>query len=471
MGYCNNCGNQISREQAFCKHCGSAHTPETNQQEEVQQKRSGPRKMGMKAKVILISAAALFVVLIGTHLILSSKSTPAAAIDQFEKAVLSNDSKTVAAIVNEGQKRVKITENDAAEYIQFLTKDQDFSDISSQLREQSFKLLSFERIEPLTDSAGNDLIKLARGPKKWVFYDHYNLVFYPIEVTASSNLEKTVFYADGKEVKTGVQSGEPVSLGYYMPGTLKVKGKLKGEYSSFEEEAEADFLSASANILEVPLEMNAGFISIYSDENDAKLFVNGKATGKTIGETDSIGPVALDGSVSAYATFKNGSKTVKSEVIKIKDDSEIELSFNIEEPVEDIFASGGTDDLFTDAEPASKEDFEVFFDDYFYQATYAINARDFSLASHYFVPGSKAYQESYDYVGHLDEKGITEQFLGAEVIQVDEAPEGYYVQTKDSFTIYYGDGTSKDKTFHSKFYVKDTEDGFKIDTLMSVKEI
>lgn len=471
MGYCNNCGNEINRAQAFCKHCGSPHTPDSSQHEEIQQQRSGTRKLGTKAKVILISAAVLFAALIGTHFFLSSQSTPAAAIDRFEKAVLSNDSKTVAAMVNESQKRVKITENEAAEYIQFLTKDQDFSDLSSQLREQSFKLLSFDRIEPLTDNAGNELMKLARGPKKWVFYDNYTLVFYPIEITASSNLDKTVFYADGKEVKTGGQSGEPVSLGYYFPGTLKVKGKYKGEYSSFEEETEADFLSASENSLEVSLEMNAGFISIYSDEDDAKLFVNGKATGKTIGETESIGPVALDGSVNTYATVKNGSKTVKSEVIKITDDSEIDLSFDIEEPAEDVFATEGTDATFTDTESASKEDFETFFDDYFYQATYAINARDFSLAANYFVPGSKAYQESYDYVGHLDEKGITEQFLGAEVIQVDEAPEGYYVQTKDSFTIFYNDGTSKDKTFHSKFYVKDTDEGFKIDSLMSVKEL
>ncbi|MTH54564.1 hypothetical protein GKZ89_14260 [Bacillus mangrovi] len=469
MNYCNTCGNEIGRDQAFCKNCGSSHTPEPSQHTESQQ-RSGGKKLPAKVKVILISAAVLFVALIGTHLFLSSRFTPAAAIDRFEKAVLSNDSKTVASIVNEGQKRIKITEKDASEYIQFLTKEEDFSDLSSQLREQSFKLLSFERVDPLTDSAGNELMKLARGPKKWVFYDNFNLVFYPIEVTASSDLEKTVFYVEGKEVKTGKQADEAVSLGSYMPGTLKIKGKHKGEYSSFEEETEADFLDASENILQVSLEMNAGYVSVYSDEYDAKLYINGKATGKTIDEVDSIGPVAMDGSVSTYATLKNDGKTVKSDVVKITDDSEIDLSFDIEEPSEDVFATEGTD-FFADAEPASKEDFQMFFDAYFSQATYAINARDFSLAAEYFTPGSKAYKESSDYIGYLEKKGITEEYLGAEVIQVDEAPEGYYVQTRDSFRIISADGSSKDKTYHSKFYVKDTDEGYKIDTLMSVKEL
>ncbi|MFY4775205.1 TcaA NTF2-like domain-containing protein [Metabacillus sp. RGM 3146] len=71
----------------------------------------------------------------------------------------------------------------------------------------------------------------------------------------------------------------------------------------------------------------------------------------------------------------------------------------------------------------------------------------------------------------LDKKGIREGYNGFELISWEPAPEGYYVQTKDSFTIYYKDGTYKDKTFHSKFLVEYEDGTFKVDSLLSTNEI
>lgn len=473
MEYCKNCGGKLSANTAFCPKCGSGTAAAAVQAEELSTRTAKPF-LSFKVKAMLITLAVFIAAAAGTHFYISSQMKPSAAASKFERAVYAGDSKTVADMVNNGQYQVKLSQDQAAEYISFLTKDQDFQELAKKLDEQVYQIASFQRIDPVADANGNKLFRLAQGPKKWGIYTEYHIEFFPIEVLASSSLDKTELYLNEKALNKFAAINDEQSLGFFMPGAYTLTGKIKGEYASLKSEKKLSFTDASENKLHAALEMNGSYISFNSNDSEGILYINGKSTGDTISSASSVGPVPLDGSVTAYAVRQVNGKEQKSDMVKIDSDY-MDLSFDDsvlqESEPADITGSPsyGTD---TDYETLpSEEELKSFMDNFYTASTQAINNRDFSIVSDMYTLGGKSYNEMQTYIPSLEKKGITESYNGFELIGCEAAPEGYYVQTKDSFTIYYRDGSSKDKTFHSKFLVKMIDGSFKVDSLLSTKEI
>lgn len=121
----------------------------------------------------------------------------------------------------------------------------------------------------------------------------------------------------------------------------------------------------------------------------------------------------------------------------------------------------------------NQDGIEPFVTNYIHQSVEAMNRRDFSLISGLIDPTSTAYlKESSNYIDYLEEKGITEDLISVEVVDIKEKDDTTFtVSTHEEYHIYYGDGSGKYKTFNSKYEVKSTSDGYRMYKLIETKEV
>ncbi|THE12326.1 J domain-containing protein [Bacillus timonensis] len=114
---------------------------------------------------------------------------------------------------------------------------------------------------------------------------------------------------------------------------------------------------------------------------------------------------------------------------------------------------------------------EEFLYNYMADSVNAINYQDFSYVEYYLAANSKRYSEQLDYTQYLIEKGITEELLSFELVDVKEIGNQIYeATTRESYTIFYGDGTSSDKKFESRFHIIQSDGSFEVSELIYTKE-
>lgn len=228
-----------------------------------------------------------------------------------------------------------------------------------------------------------------------------------------------------------------------------------------------DFADSEENVLDVYMELDGASIVVYSNDENAVLFVNGKSTGKKIADIDSFGPVPTDGTIKLHAERTKDGKKEKTEEFEVTDDSSIDLIF--EEPETETASAEADLQGYMDA--IGEEQIESFMYDHFVTQVNAFNNRDFDVAKETLDPNGKSYIENRKYIKYLEEKGITEEFHDMELLDYEPVEGGFNVTTEESYTIYYGDGTSKYKEFRSKFYLTVLEEGLKVHTLIETKEL
>jgi membrane-associated protein TcaA len=471
MRFCKNCGTQLATGVNFCRNCGEKVTPiqpkETglsttrSTTEVVKEKKplSTPAKTGIIALGILIAGLG------GAHLYLSALSKPEKAVENFEQAIKDNDVKELRSIMNNGQDQYTVSEKEAKSYIEYLTKENDFSEISKELRKQAEELETNSNMDPVEDRNGNNLVNIKKVGKKLFFYNEYKLAFYPVQLKVGSNIEGAEIWLNGKKITKLKNANSYDNIAFLFPGDHVVTGEYKGDYESFETKVNLDFNESFDNNLELFVEFDSTKIVVYSNYDDAILFVNGKSTGKEIGNIESFGPVPTDGSITMHAERSVDGNTVKSEPYKITDNSTVKLLFETEETV-------ASADLPEYLKEIGEDDIARFMDSYFSSMVTSINSRDVSPYVSIFDPDGKALKEFQSYLANtIVKKGITEEYLGMELVEFEETDGGYNVTTNEEFNIYFGDGTGKRKSFESVFHISLLDEGLKMHTLLKTDEI
>lgn len=470
MKFCKNCGTQLSKEVNFCRNCGEKVAPKHSIEAEIMsnnnpgsyRKRkplSTPVKAGIIAIGIMIGG------LMGAHLYFTERTKPVNTVENFIKVVTEGNNKELAAIMNSGQDQHKVSEKEAESFREYLTKDNDFTDLAQELQTQAERLETSNSLVPVADYNGNDIATLKKVGKKYFFYDDYKLVFFPFEVKASSNLDNIAIWIDGKKSTHLKRGNGKESIAYVFPGTHVIKGKYNDEYQTLETEMKIEFEKAFDNSLEVFLGFDSTQVVVYSNFDDAILFVNGESTGKEIGDIEKFGPVPTDGSVTLHAERVVEGNPIKSEPYKVTDDSTAELLFKVENTAPETAAL----EYLKTIEDA---DIAKFMDSYFSSMVDAINSRNVTSYEFIFDPEGKALEEFKSYLTNtIQKKGITEEYLGMKLVDYEKTEDGYQVTTNEEFNIYFGDGTGKRKEFESVFQVSLLEDGLKMHSLLKTNEI
>ncbi|WP_159433177.1 zinc ribbon domain-containing protein [Bacillus massilinigeriensis] len=514
MAFCKNCGTQLKENQAFCSNCGAKQTrqPEQTQSEQkpdpiTQSTPTGatattptetsttlskteaavntqtavptnleqpgeaqitqptiPKKpLSFKNKIALFSGLIVILFIGGLHFYFSSQAKPTKVVEAFTQAIQQKDSEKLADLINEGQTKDQISEDEAAAFLTYLLKENDAGEIVEKLNKQADQIKKIKEIKPIIDTYGNKLVTLQQGKKKWGLYNQFYLQFYPIQLNVSSNLGGTDLLLNGKKLKHLKNSDTFENVGYVFPGKQEIKGIYNGDYTKMTKSGELDFSLSSKNKLDVSFNFDGQYVIVYSNYDDAVLYVNGKNTGVLVADIDELGPIETDGSLTVFAERKQDGKTVKSNKVKIVDESNVWLLFEEEE--EKVETAVKTSDS------VSNEEIEQFMETYFYTSVSAINSRDFSISEPFLDPKGKSYKESKNYISYIEENGITENFQGMEIKEVKKTKEGYQVKTEEGYNIYYGDGSAKYKEFQSQFLLTQHEDGLKVHTLQKTEEI
>ncbi|MGM9988913.1 MAG: TcaA NTF2-like domain-containing protein [Bacillaceae bacterium] len=327
-------------------------------------------------------------------------------------------------------------------FIQYMTDENDFSVIEKRLLEEVQKVQSLGKSDPILDSEGNKLFQLVKGDKEWLFYQRYFLRVIPIEVTVETNIEGVDIYINKGKKKTITNAQVEEKVGMYIPSIYHVTAEYERKYAKVSKEEKLDFTMAKNNKLSTTMNLEVGTIAINGDNTSGIIYVNGESTGILIDKGQIFGPVATDGTIVIHAEVKEGERIIKSNAIKIEDDSDVYFSFG--KPVEPVKQKP----VYT------FEGLQAFIQKYLYQSVEAINNRDFSRVESLHHPNGKTYKQSKDYLKYLEKKGIKEELLSANLVNFIPTEDGCKVITKEEYTIFYGDGTSKKKNFTSSYIIK-----------------
>lgn len=483
MQVCQNCGEAIEPDQSFCKNCGAkinsnpSPSPIINPNTETQTRSNTQKQAVLSARmkwaiaVVMVLAVSLF----GIHTYLSNLYKAEKTIGRFEQAVKQADYTTLRKILTQDGAKIDVTDKELAAYVAFLKKDKNLNQIVDELNQAAVGMKEYKKITPVTDHNNNNLLKLEKGSMLLGIYQQYVINVYPFTIRAESNADNTDIYMNGEKTKHIKNSGDAVTIGNYLPGEYTLKALYKDDYVSLNSQKKVDFSNAENNKITTRVDLNGHFVSVYSNGDGAEIYANGKNTGKKVGKIDSFGPVPIDGSLELYGVLNRDGGPIKSSPVKITGDGAIYLEFkeiaDEEKKMKAKQAAQEALNQYGGDYNSTQEKMQSFMNDYLSTSVEAINARNFNLVVSYLSQNGKQYTEAKDYINYVASKGITESLLNLTVQNVESTDSGYKVKTREEYTIYYGDGSLKDKTFESNYTLIGDQAGLKILTLDSTNTL
>lgn len=333
MEHCQKCGRQLSPGQKFCTECGAEQTGEAGKSQptdslsqsrtQLQSRHLKPLFQSKKSKILAASIAAILVIFFGVFKYIESTLTPEKVAEQFADAVKTENVNKMESILNHNRPELEISEDSTAEFIAYFKKHPDvFSDTLHNLNNDA---RSLELNKSYINS--KNPVSIVRDGKKWLLFNHYalNPKLYYIDVTSNKN--DTELSINSKSV--GKISDMKRTFGPFLLSDFKMKGSYQGKYTLVQTTKLLDPIVADSAHLTVKMDLTGNTVTIYSDNDTAILYVNGKSTGQQIKDiTNSFGPVPIDGSMKLQAVSEEGSKTTKSNQETITAaDQEVDLTF------------------------------------------------------------------------------------------------------------------------------------------------
>lgn len=456
MSFCKNCGHESNKKQTFCTNCGVTfeQKQETSISEESKQAKQISFFSTKRSKIGVIIALVLIAGLFTGYKIVKFMNRPSKLVESFVTAIKNDDAGKVSSILSNKEHDVEIDEAAAKQFITYLKDHPDLhSDVKKDLEAQA----RLEEGNSMISKNFSDLLTLKEGGKKWFIFDQYGILAKPLYIKVTANQDPTTIFIDGKKMGT-VKADEDVStFGPYLPIEHKVKAVYKGEYDTVENEQTLNPSDADEDDLYADFDLTGNHVYVYSNYDDAMLFVNGKNINKTVGEVETFGPVKTDGSIRLHAEIKDSSGIKKSNTVAIQEAAqEVELYF--EEEYGDI-------EYYDETDPS---DIEVDYED---ESTTIQDV----IAAHYNQISNGNYSEAYDLFSS-NRKGKFGYEKWAQGLKANyrndvqyvnvESIDGYEATASFKMTSYdqQADGTSLVQEWGGKWHLVKENDGWKLAT-------
>jgi len=333
MEFCQNCGHKLNPGQKFCPQCGTVQDKDmeenvTSPVSEPKQKRAGdanrkPTFFQSKGfKIIAIVVIVIAIAIFGTYKYIASTLTPEKIEGQFVNAVKKQNVKEMKKILNKNQTELSFNDDVVSDFLAYFKKHPDvFAETVAQLKKDAGNL-------DINKDYNNrkDPVNLVKDGKKWLIFNYYAVNLEPYYVKVETNETPVDVTINGKSV--GKLSEKKSTFGPYLLSDIKIKGSYKAQYTTVTAEESLDPYEEDSQHLAADLDFSGNTVTIYSNNDDAVLYVNGKSTGKKIADIDQFGPVPVDGSMKLQAVLNIDSHTVKSNEGPITEEGqEIDLEF------------------------------------------------------------------------------------------------------------------------------------------------
>lgn len=430
LKFCGTCKKNVADHLNFCPECGSkvevivdkTAASYTEVQNEIKPAKS------KKNLFLIIGFLIIAAVLFGAYKFGAYKFSKEKQVNVMIEAFQKKDINAIDEIVKADDPSLKIKTEDIKAYMRYLKENPSYNkELLAYLQKQTID-------QKLTkDKASFKDGQIVEEGKEWFLYPKYKFSMKSYYMSVSTTAKNAEIYVNDKK-ETELSSGKTSKeLGPYFPGTYVVKATAKTELTELETEEEVDLADEQSGKVEVDLSLEGKYVTISSDENDATVFVNGKKRGKLNYGSYNLGPVSTDETVEVHLEKTTDFGVMKSESIKIGDQSTYYLKF----PKETSSSAVGE-----------------FVRNHLYDNVRAISLNDFSLIENNYDKSGKSYKEDRDYLQYLHKKGITEDLLTMEVRNVERQSETKYkVTTYEEYHIRYGDGSVKFKSFNNDHIV------------------
>ena len=203
------------------------------------EKKVRKEKKGKKKKVLLFSILALLVlVLSGLGYYFSITTGPQVTVDKLVTAIEQKDYREVASILSSDKD--KWTKEEAQGLLDYMTAQK--IDVIYELDH----IAQSSKTGIVKDKKQNLLIGIEKADKKFGIFQEYRIATYPIEVTATTNLDDAKLKTNEKDT-TVLKKNQTTKLGkvHFAPRDMQLDGKTEvGKISS---EVKLDPAQASKN--------------------------------------------------------------------------------------------------------------------------------------------------------------------------------------------------------------------------------
>ncbi|MGQ8813369.1 zinc ribbon domain-containing protein [Bacillus sp. NA_165.1] len=430
MKFCGTCKKNVADHLNFCPECGSkvevivdntaaSYTELQNETKPVKSK---------KNLFLIIGFAIIAVLLFGAYKFGAYKFSKEKQVNVMIEAFQKKDINAIDEFVKANDSSLKIKTEDIKAYMRYLKENPSYNK----------QLLSYLQKETVDQKLTKDKPAFKDGEiveegKEWFLYPKYKFSMKSYYMSISTTAKNAEIHVNDKKETELSSDKTSKELGPYFPGTYVVKATAKTELTELETEKEVDLADEQSEKVKVDLSLEGKYVSISSDESDATVFVNGKKRGKLNYGSYKLGPVSTDETVEVHLEKTTDFGVMKSESVKIGDQSTYYLKF----PKETSSSAVGE-----------------FVRNHIYDNVRAISLNDFSLIEKNYDKSGKSYKEDRDYIQYLHKKGITEDLLAMEVRNVErQSDTKYKVTTYEEYHIRYGDGSVKFKSFNNEHIV------------------
>jgi len=341
MIFCSKCGNKCSENEEFCGECGAKINggslevqqaePET-QVFQQHQNENNNKKITKTQKIIAIIGVVIFAALIVIYSVGASLTSKDKVVTRFNQAIASKDSSQMAKYIVSSDSKQKVDSKIITGILRYIDKNPSYkNEIKTSIEKQTIKPDPNAKFD---FHKNGDLFTLKKQGKTWIFFDKYVFELKPVYIRVRTDYKDTQIFLEDKLIATADKDKYEKEVGPFNPGIYKIKALFKGKHVDLEKNKDIDLMivksliSTSKNINSVNLSMDAYQVSVSSDYEDAKLFVNGKDTGLLVKDAKDFGPVTKDGSIKMYLQKEFPWGVMKGEEVKIVGDKSMKLKLS-----------------------------------------------------------------------------------------------------------------------------------------------
>ena len=416
-------------------------------------------KKGKKKKVFLFSLLALLVLILsGLGFYFSSTTGPQVTVDKLVTAIEQKDYRKVASILSSDKD--KWTKEEAQSLLDYMTSQK--IDVIYELDH----IAQSSKTGSVKDKKQNLLIGIEKADKKFGIFQEYRIVTYPVEVTATTNLEDATLKMSEK-TSTSLKKNQTTKLGqvHFASRDMQLDGKTEvGKISS---EVKLDPAQASKNKLNLTFNSEKRLLEIEFPEEvinptDIKVAVNGKEVGtSTLFEVD----VVAHQEIEVHAVFSVNGESYTTDKAKVTigetpDDDEVitlKLSKDVAKRLKDAETARKAKEEEAKKAEEKKTAITSFLQDYRTEIFSSVSSRS-NTYSKYYDTSSDAYKEMVEWTtgGGVKKAEIDYYTPGVfNVLSITEENGMVIVKTHEEYTVHYvtsrkDSQSSKDKTYTLK---------------------
>lgn len=449
MSFCKECGAKLKSNDRFCTECGKeiSQKAESN----AATRASKPRQpMKKRTKVALLSLGILCIAFFITYKLLDSHYSPIKQLQAMDEAISANQTDAFLDQI-QFEEDALLDEESYFDYIKETewehVKEQFLHMVESEEQQQT------KLEKKITSYNGTELYSVKPESVMMGLFTTYTFKAVPGELVVAASMDDANVTIGSKT--ESLKAEEPTEIASLYPGRYTLNAKAKNMFGDFtyEEELELEAIDQHELYVSFP-----GYTqSIYSNQMEANLFINGEDTGKKLHEFDTLGPIPEGHDLELHAEWEapNG-ELLKTETLYPQADSWYGLEFWFDDQA--IYAAMATESAVSPEEEAS--DLVLSFRDAYEDA---VNFQDYSLVEPYLETGSAADDELGTYIADLEDTDYYYEFTSNEVINatiVDDKTVSITTIEQFTFTNHLNEQTDYDR---EKIYtVVNTEDGYRI---------